>query len=242
MASTSSLSESMSAKKASQNSRLPLAGPRKSRRESQDSAAIDITPTTSVPSTPKSRQIDEYYSHKQSKEATTSSNIATNGSTTFAEGKDFMPFVISDPSDDEPGLSRRRTTNRTKVRHRETEKKSDRDATAGHQLSERQAMSDSDSNEVSSPDHVQGKSKMSGSERGWNRGKEVAVDDRYDRKNGRGRDRKRKYDEYDHEYSNQKQRMEVGSRTCPWVAGLDLNRCSNVAEMWVEWCSCFRIL
>lgn len=152
---------------------------RRTRRRHERQNSADITPTNSVPSTPR---IDKYSSHKQSKEATTSSRITTNGSTTFEEGEDFIPFVISDPSDDEPGPSRRRT-DKTNERYREN-----RDATA-------------------------------------------AAEDRHDGKNGHRRDRKRKYEEYDDEYSNQKQRAEVGSRKCPWVAGLELNRCLNVAEM-----------
>jgi non-canonical poly(A) RNA polymerase PAPD5/7 len=236
----------MSAEKMTENSQLSLAEPRKNRRmrrkrELQDSAAPDITPTTrSVPSTTRSRH---EHSHKQSIEATISSNIATNGSMTFEEGEDFIPFVISDRSDDdEPGPSRRRT-DRTNERQREAEKISDRDAIAGHQLSGRQAMSNGDLNEVPTSDCVKEKSNIPGLERERDRqGKEAVADDRYDRKNGHRRDRKRKYEEYDDGYSNQKQRAEVGSRKCPWVAGLDLSRCSNVAEMWVEWCSSFELL
>jgi hypothetical protein len=193
------------------------------RRDLQDSTA-----TASVPSTPKNKQIDADYSHKQSKEATASSNIVTNGSTTF--GEDFIPFVISDPSDDdEPGPSRRRRTDRTNDRQRESDKKSDRDGD-DTTVRERQAMSKSD--QVPTSDHVQGRLKMAGSEREWDRGKDVAARD--DKRNGHGRDRKRKYDEYDDGYSNHKRRVEVGSRKCPWVTHLDLNHCSNVAEMWVK--------
>ena len=229
----------MSAEKTPESSGPSLAEPRKRnrgthrRREPQDSAATnDIIHTTSVPSTSTPRnngQMNEN-SHKEYKEATAnSSNIVTNGSTTFEEGEDFIPFVISDSSDDEPGPSRRK--NRTNGRHRETEKNSDRDATDGRQLSERQAMSNSNWN---ASDRVKGNSKMPESERQGDRGKEAAPDDRYDRKNGHERDRKRKYDGYDDGYSNQKRRVEVASRKCPWVAGLELNRCSNVPEMWVE--------
>ena len=161
---------------------------------------------------------------------TTSLNIDTNGSTTF--GEDFIPFVISDPSDDDlkPGPSRRRRTNRENEREHETEKKTDRDDTTSRQLSERQANSNSDLSQVPTSDRVNGKSKMPVSEREWDRGKDAA-DDKNDRRNGHGRSRKRKYEEYDDGYSNQKQRVEVGSRKCPWVADLDLNRCTNVAEM-----------
>ena len=160
--------------------------------------------------------------------ATTSLNIVTNGSTAFEE--DFIPFVFSDPSDDKPGPSRRRRTDRTNERERETEKNSDGDDITGRQLSERQAISNSDLNEVPTSG-VKGKSKMPVSEREWDREKEAVADDKYDRRNGHGRNRKRKYEEYDDGHSNQKQRMEVGSRKCPWVADLDLNRCTNVAEM-----------
>lgn len=225
----------MSAEKPTESSQGSLAESRENnrrmrrRRDIQDSTAIAATtPTTSVPSTPKNKQIDADYSHKQSEEATTSSNIVTNGSTTF--GEDFIPFVISDPSDDEPGRRRRRRgTDRTNERQRESEKKSDRDGddTTVRQFSERQAMSKSD--QVPTSDHAKGKSQMAGSEREWDRGKDTAARD--DKRNGHGRDRKRKYDEYDDGYSNHKQRVEVGSRKCPWVTHLDLNRCSNVAEM-----------
>jgi len=44
-----------------------------------------------------------------------------------------------------------------------------------------------------------------------------------DRRNGNGKKRKRKHEKFDDGYSNQKQRVEVGSRKCPWVADLDLN-------------------
>ena len=148
----------------------------------------------------------------------------TNGSTTF-EG-DFIPFVVSDPSDDKPGPSRRRRTDRTNERERETEKD-----TTGQQLSERQAVSNSDLNDAPTSDRVKEKAKMSGSEREWDRGKEDVADDKYDRRNGQRRNHKRKYEEYDDGYSNQKQRVEIGSKKCPWVADLNLNRCTNVAEM-----------
>ena len=164
----------------------------------------------------------------------TTLNGVTNGSTTFEEEEDFIPFVISDPSDEKPSPSRRRRTDRTNERERETEKSSDRDDTAGRQPSERQAISNSDLNDVPTSDRVKGKSKMPLSEREWDRGKEAAADDKHDRRNGHGRSRKRKYEEYDDRYSNQKQRVEVGSRKCPWVADLDLYRCTNVAEMWVK--------
>ena len=188
------------------------------RREQQDSVAKS---TTNLPSTPKNNKQTDDYSHEQSKEATTSSNIATNGSATFEEGEDFIPFAISDLSDDEPGPSRRRRTERSDER--------------GRGLSERQATSN-DLNEVPTPESVERKSKIPGSEREWDRGKEAVTDDKYGR-NGHRRDHKRKYDEYDKGYSKQRQRLEVGSRKCPWVANLDLNRCLNVAEMWVEWYS-----
>jgi len=138
-------------------------------------------------------------------------------------GEDFIPFDISD----DPGPSKRRRTDRTNERERETERNSDRDDTT-----EQQAISNGDLNQVPTSDRVKGKSKMPASEREWDRGKEDAVaDDKYDRRNGNGRGRKRKYEEYDDDHSNQKQRVEVGSRKCPWVADLDLDRCTNVAEM-----------
>ena len=161
---------------------------------------------------------------------TTSSNIVANGSTTF--GEDFIPFVVADSSDDKPGPSRwRRKTDRTNEGEHETDKNANRDDTTGRlQISaERQEISNSDLNEVPTSDRVKEKSKMP--EREWGRGKEAVADDKYDRRNGHERNRKRKYDEYDDGYSNQKQRVEVGSRKCPWVADLDLNRCTNVAEM-----------
>jgi hypothetical protein len=52
-------------------------------------------------------------------------------------------------------------------RERETEKKLDRNDTTGRQRSERQAISNSDLNEVSTSDRVKGKSKMPVSEREW---------------------------------------------------------------------------
>ena len=146
---------------------------------------------------------------------TTSSNIVANGSTTF--GEDFIPFVVADSSDDKPGPSRRRTTDRTNEGERETDKNFNRGDTSGRL------------NEVPTSDRVKEKSKML--EREWDRGKEAVADDKYDRRNGHERNRKRKYEECDDGYSNQKQRVEVGSRKCPWVTDLDLNRCTNVAEM-----------
>lgn len=142
--------------------------------------------------------------------------------------EDFIPFVVSDTSDDKPGPSRRRRTDRTNERERET---SDRDDTTGPHLSEQQEVSNGDLNEAPTSDRVKEESKIPVSKREWDRGKEDVTDDKYDRRNGHGRNRKRKYEEYDDGYSNQKQRVEVGSRKCPWVADLDLNRCTNVAEM-----------
>lgn len=158
---------------------------------------------------------------------TTSSNIDANVSTTF--GEDFIPFVVEDPSDDKPGPSKRR---RTDEGERETDENVNRDDTTGRlQTSERQAASNGDLNEVPTSDRVKEKSRMPASEREWDRGKEPVADDKYDRRNGHDRNRKRKYEENDDGYSNRRQRVEVGSRKCPWVADLDLNRCTNVAEM-----------
>ncbi|KIM48611.1 hypothetical protein M413DRAFT_60162 [Hebeloma cylindrosporum] len=68
------------------------------------------------------------------------------------------------------------------------------------------------------------------SEREWDRGKRRERDDdeRYERRNG---SHKRKHDEYDDGYANKKQRLDAASRKAPWVNGLDLDRCHNVAEM-----------
>ena len=171
-----------------------------------------------------------------------------NGSTTFED--DFIPFdsISPDPSDDnQPGRSRRKRRRMDRInereRERETEIHSDRDDTTGRQqLSERRQTitTNSDLGKVpttSDRDRVKkGKSKML-PEREWDRGKEavvVADDDKYDKRNGgNGKNRKRKHDDDDgYSGSKQKQRVEVvGSRKCPWVANLDLNRCSNVAEM-----------
>lgn len=172
-----------------------------------------------------------------------------NGSTTFED--DFIPFdsISPDPSDDnQPGRSRRKRRRMDRINEREreereTEKHSDRDDTTGRQqLSERRQTitTNNDLGKVpttSDRDRVKkGKSKML-PEREWDRGKEavvVADDDKYDRRNGgNGKNRKRKHDDDDgYSGSKQKQRVEVvGSRKCPWVANLDLNRCSNVAEM-----------
>jgi hypothetical protein len=68
---------------------------------------------------------------------------------------------------DKPGPSRRRRTDQTNDRERETEKKLDRNDTTGQQRSERQAISNSDLNEVSTSDRVKGKSKMPVSEQEW---------------------------------------------------------------------------
>lgn len=50
--------------------------------------------------------------------------------------------------------------------------------------------------------------------------------------------RKRKADEIDYNdgYTNKKERLDANSRRAPWVAGVNWEKCNNVAEMCVQPC------
>jgi len=152
---------------------------------------------------------------------------------TFEEGADFIAFVLSDKEEEEeePGPSRRVYDRKGKGKEQVEVEVLDE-----HALTDsREGKSRRDQDEDTRTSDRKGKSRARDlsprrSEREWDRGKrrEREEDERYERRNG---SHKRKYDDYDDGYANKKQRLDAGSRKSPWVNGLDLDRCHNVAEM-----------
>lgn len=196
---------------------------RKNRRERRAAAkrSKDGTPVASGSSTPAAKSQGD--GELKILGASGLTNGKDNGNTrTFAEGDDFIPFTLSDPSEDEAGPSMRNSDRKGKGR--ETEKKA---------IAEDLTTVDIGTKKPSERDQVKQdeKSKPPHSEREWDRGKDARDNDRRDRRNDPDSSRKRKHDDYDDGYTNKKERMDAASRKCPWVNGLDLERCRNVAEM-----------
>jgi non-canonical poly(A) RNA polymerase PAPD5/7 len=153
--------------------------------------------------------------------ASGSTNGKENGNTrTFAEGDDFIPFTFSDPSEDEAGPSTRNLDRKGKGR--ETEKKG---------MAEDPTTVDGTKNSSERDRVKQNEKSKTYPEREWDRGKDTRDNDRRDRRDDPDSSRKRRHDDYDDGYTNKKERMDAASRKCPWVNGLDLDRCRNVAEM-----------
>jgi hypothetical protein len=149
-----------------------------------------------------------------------SSKIVTENGTSqraaFGED-DFIPFDLSSSSDDEESGARSGKDRKGKGKEFEDEARK-----GGNR--------DTDPR----------RGKFSGtSDREWDKGKRQydREDDRRwsgSRKEGdRDRDAKRKYDEYqgDDRDRSPRKRSNTASKKCPWMMGVDLEQCHNVAEM-----------
>jgi len=175
--------------------------------------------------------------------STNSTRKQMEGKETFEEGADFIPFASSDNEEEEeedPGPSTRTYDRKGKGKERDEGEVLDEPALTDSR--ERKSRRDQGEDSRTS-DRAKGKSRARDlsprrSEREWDRGKkrEREDDERYERRNG---SHKRKHDEYDDGYANKKQRLDAASRKSPWVKGLDLDRCHNVAEMWANLKSVF---
>lgn len=187
--------------------------------------------STSGPSTPRTNNGEPQETNKENN-STFATNVSTNATSMFAEGDDFIPFTFSDSSDNEAGPSTSKRDMKGKGKELDV------------------SVDDADVNDVENTDRgkretrveypnksarAQEKSKTREppagprkSDKERDRGKYYDDADRYDDRNKSG---KRSYDDYDDGYANKKQRTDAASRKCPWVAGLELERCSNVAEM-----------
>ena len=191
------------------------------------------TSTTDVNGNVQKTQLTEDRSEETS---TNSTQKQKQGEETFEEGADFIPFVFSDNEEEEedPSPSRRIYDRKGKGKEEVEVEVLDE-----HALTDsREGKSKRDHGEDSRTSDRKGKSRARDpsprrSEREWDRGKkrEREDDERYERRNG---SHKRKHDEYDDGYTNKKQRLDAASRKSPWVNGLNLDRCHNVAEMWAN--------
>lgn len=157
----------------------------------------------------------------------------------FEDGLDFIPFVYGDGSDEETGTKNRRDTKgKGKAieedigldRQGPSRKKEETDREGGYRdVIELSCATDKSSRTF---------------ERDWDKGKRYPENDDSRRRNGRidrdkerERDRngshKRKYNEYENDQTHEikRQRSDAFSKKCPWMSGVDLEKCRNVAEM-----------
>ena len=149
-----------------------------------------------------------------------------NPTTTFEAGDDFIPLGRDDNGagfvwrgdEDEKGRGKATVEEESPSRRRKGKEKD----------------TDIDNSEMLGSPHSKHRSNRT-SEREWDRGKRRSRHED-DRNRGRGdydrdRDLKRKYDEYegDDRYRTKKQKLE--DKKYPWMSGLNLERCRNVAEV-----------
>ncbi|KAH9484478.1 Poly(A) RNA polymerase cid14 [Psilocybe cubensis] len=142
-----------------------------------------------------------YTKEPEDKRSSKTAKNASDKATTFEENEDFIPF--SDISDEEAGPSTRKEEKGREER-KETNDRNKPDSTMSERARDKSRMRERDS------------------DRGG---------DRDERDSSRRSSGKRRHDEYDDGYANKKQRVDAASRKAPWVNGLDLERCQNVAEM-----------
>ena len=208
------------------------------------SAGEDRTPVASGSSTPFVKRTSTMDVNGKAQKAqvtgdrfeetsTTSTQKQQQSKETFEEGADFIAFALSDKEEEEDGPSSSRRIYDRKGKGKEEVEVELLDERA--LTDSREGKSRRDQGEDTRTSDRKGKSRARDlsprrSEREWDREKrrEREDDERYERRNG---SHKRKHDEYDDGYANKKQRLDAGSRKSPWVNGLDLDRCHNVAEM-----------
>ncbi|PPQ99090.1 hypothetical protein CVT24_009356 [Panaeolus cyanescens] len=160
-------------------------------------------------------------SDRSSRKKSKSPEPAINLNATFTGDDEFIPFgpLPFAVEDEEEDLASKFTKGKQKER----------------EVDDRRRDEKEDNKKGRNRDH----------EREWDRGKSTYRDrdDPRDRRNSNGKRRRHDYDS-DDGYENKKQRMDAASRKCPWVYGLELEKCKNVAEMmhkevesFVDWIS-----
>ena len=173
-----------------------------------------------------------------------SSHTDTNGKyakqTTFEDGLDFIPFLL--PDADEELDHAPRNHDRGKEKARDDLPLDDR---SKEQRRERSPLSRGERDRGRGSDKERERSReRNGRDRDRDRDKDKDKERNRNGDRDRGEDRhleqngtKRKYEmifDPDDGYSNKRQRTDAASRKAPWVAGLNLERCKNVAEMYVS--------
>jgi len=161
--------------------------------------------------------------------------LEKSGSATFG-GDDFIPFELYDSPDEEEGVARYSKDRKGKGKEIEDAGRSSDREENGRDTKENNGKG-GDGGPVSP--WRERDSRMP--ERQWDKGKRSRDWDDDRRRPGSGRDidrdrdgnRKRKYDEYqgDDRDRSMKQRFDITSKKCPWMIGVDLEKCRNVAEM-----------
>ena len=153
-------------------------------------------------------------------------------STTFG-GDDFIPFELYDSPDEEDGVA-------TYGKDRKGKRKATEDD--GHSSDREANWRDGEKNHGKRRDggDVPPWREGPSSEREWDKDKRPHDwgDDRRRPGSRRDMDRdrdgnhKRKYDEYQGDDRDRRRRkLDTASKKCPWMIGVDLEKCRNVAEM-----------
>lgn len=161
--------------------------------------------------------------------------LEKSGSVTFG-GDDFIPFELYDSTDEEEGLARYSKDRKGKGKAIEDAGRSSDREEKGRDTKENHGKGGDGG---PAPPWRERDSRMS--ERQWDKGKRPRDWDDDRRGPGSGRDmdrdrdgnRKRKYDEYqgDDRDRSTRQKFDTKSKKCPWMIGVDLEKCRNVAEM-----------
>jgi DNA polymerase sigma len=186
----------------------------------------------------RSSQIDDRDPPVQNPSSSNGVNIGGSSTephreATFSGGDDFIPFVFSDESLDEYNTGGR------KDKHEGSRGPDSSSRVNGRDKGKAVVRDDK-------PPKTE-RAKPNGRDRTpptreWDKGKvgESSRDGARRRDNPREQDRnrgKRKHEmifDLDDGYSNKKQRTDASSRKAPWVAGVDWDKCNNVAEMCVS--------
>lgn len=160
----------------------------------------------------------------------------------FEDEQDFIPFLLSDTSDDDAPRDRSRKINSPTRGMYKGERKTRDDVSFNEPPTEKYREQSPSSRKERERGRGNGKERERSQERGRRDLDREGDEDRArDGDRSRGEDRhperhgtKRKYEMlFDPRdgYSNKKQRSDAASRKAPWVAGLNWHRCKNVAEM-----------
>lgn len=139
-------------------------------------------------------------------------------SRSVAFGQDFIPFDLSESSDEEENDSKSGKDRKGKQKAIEDEYLSDRERVYREKGKDRDV-----------PPWRRGFLETSEREVDHGKREHDRGDDRQSWRDGN----KRKYDEYQGDDRNQSrnQRFDSLSNKCPWLKGVDLEKCRNVAEM-----------
>jgi len=163
-----------------------------------------------------------------------SSGAVKRHSSPGPSGRDKGKGKETEVEDDFAGKERVR--DRTRPRSRDGERTSGRDRDAKKARSRDREMSGRrDKEEERERDGERRRDRQKDRERDKYRDRDRdrvrRRDDDDDRQDGK-RKREGSYDPNDG-YTNKKQRMDASSRKCPWIVGLDCDRCHHVAELCV---------